>query len=80
MLRPGKRVAPAAQDWYAHKVDGTSGIGGGTAGPWYRVLAITPGGNGRGSAEQNYVEILPAALNAAKHRRPFCCRRTTSAA
>jgi uncharacterized protein len=71
MLRTGKRVAPAAQDWYAHKVDGTSGIGGGTAGPWYRVLAITPGGHGRGSAEQDYVEILPAALNAAKHRRPF---------
>ena len=67
----GKRVAPAAQDWYAHKVSGTSGIGGGTAGPWYRVLAITPGGNGRGSAEQDYVEILPAALNAATHRRPF---------
>src|SRR6266536_556171 len=67
----GKRVAPAAEDWYAHKVSGTSGIGGGTAGPWYRVLAITPGGNGRGSAEQDYVEILPAALNAATHRRPF---------
>jgi DNA helicase HerA-like ATPase len=52
-------------------VGGTSGIGGGAAGPWYRVLAITPHGNGRGSAEQDYVEILPAALHAAKHRRPF---------
>jgi len=67
----GKRVAWAAPDWYAHKVGGTSGIGGGTAGPWYRVLAITPAASGRGSAEQDYIEILPAALNAAKHRRPF---------
>jgi DNA helicase HerA-like ATPase len=64
-------VAWAARDWYAHKVGGTSGIGGGTAGPWYRVLAITPSGNGRGAAEHDYVEILPAALHAAKHRRPF---------
>ncbi len=63
-------MAGAAQDWYAHKVGGTSGIGGGAAGPWYRVLAITPNG-GRGSAEQDYVEILPAALHAARHRRPF---------
>ena len=60
----------AAQDWYAHKVGGTSGIGGGTAGPWYRVLAIASNGSG-GSAEHDYVTILPAALNAAMHRRPF---------
>jgi uncharacterized protein len=64
-------VASAAQDWYAHKVGGTSGIGGGTAGPWYRVLAIASNGNGGGSAEHDYVAILPAALNAAMHRRPF---------
>ena len=50
---------------------GTSGIGGGAAGPWYRVLAITPSGHGHGSAEQDYVQILPAALHAAMHRRPF---------
>jgi uncharacterized protein len=64
-------VASAAQDWYAHKVGGTSGIGGGTAGPWYRVLAIASHGSGGGSAEHDYVAILPAALNAAMHRRPF---------
>jgi hypothetical protein len=64
-------VASAAQDWYAHKVGGTSGIGGGTAGPWYRVLAIASNGSGGGSAEHDYVTILPAALNAAMHRRPF---------
>jgi hypothetical protein len=64
-------VASAAQDWYAHKVGGTSGIGGGTAGPWYRVLAIASNGSGGGSAERDYVAILPAALNAAMHRRPF---------
>jgi uncharacterized protein len=64
-------VASAAQDWYAHKVGGTSGIGGGTAGPWYRVLAIASNGSGGGSAEHDYVAILPAALNAAMHRRPF---------
>ena len=50
---------------------GTAGIGGGAAGPWYRVLAITPNGSGQGSAEQDYVAILPAALHAAMHRRPF---------
>jgi uncharacterized protein len=60
-----------AQDWYAHKVGGTAGIGGGAAGPWYRVLAITPNGSGHGSAEHDYVAILPAALHAAMHRRPF---------
>ena len=64
-------MASAAQDWYAHKVGGTSGIGGGTAGPWYRVLAIASNGSGGGSAEHDYVTILPAALNAAMHRRPF---------
>ena len=70
-FRTRKRVASAAQDWYALKVGGTSGIGGGTAGPWYRVLAIAPNGSGGSSAEHDYVAILPAALNAAMHRRPF---------
>jgi uncharacterized protein len=67
----GKGVAWVAQDWYARKVGGTAGIGGGAAGPWYRVLAITPNGSGQGSAAHDYVAILPAALNAAMHRRPF---------
>src|SRR5947207_8593473 len=50
---------------------GTSGIGGGTVGPWYRVLAIAPHSSGHGSAEADYVSILPAALHAVRRRRPF---------
>src|SRR5690349_9600323 len=53
------------------KVGGTSGIGGGTVGPWYRVLAIAPHSSGHGSAEADYVSILPAALHAVRRRRPF---------
>jgi uncharacterized protein len=52
-------------------VGGTSGVGGGTVGPWYRVLAIAPHGSGQGSAEADYVSILPAALHAVRRRRPF---------
>ncbi len=48
----------------------TSGIGGGTAGPWYRVRAISASCLG-GTAESDYASVLPAALNAAQHRRPF---------
>ena len=48
----------------------TAGIGGGGSGPWYRVQAITAGSGG-GSAERDYATVLPAALNAALHRRPF---------
>jgi hypothetical protein len=51
-------------------VDSTAGIGGGGAGPWYRVQAITATGAG-GTAEQDYALVLPAALNAALRRRPF---------
>jgi DNA helicase HerA-like ATPase len=40
-------------------------------GPWYRVLAVAPHGSGQGSAEADYVTILPAALHAARRRRPF---------
>ena len=50
---------------------GTSGIGGGTVGPWYRVLAVAPHSSGHGSAEADYVSILPAALHAVRRRRPF---------
>ncbi len=49
----------------------TSGIGGGAAGPWYRVQAIMADGRHGGSAERDYASVLPAALNAAMHRRPF---------
>jgi DNA helicase HerA-like ATPase len=48
----------------------TSGISGGAAGPWYRVEAITASCIG-GTAERDYASVLPAALNAALHRRPF---------
>ena len=50
---------------------GTSGIGGGTVGPWYRVLAVAPHSGGQSSAEEDYVAILPAALYASLSRRPF---------
>jgi hypothetical protein len=51
-------------------VDSTAGIGGGGAGPWYRVQAITAASGG-GTAERDYASVLPAALNAALRRRPF---------
>jgi hypothetical protein len=50
-------------------VDSTAGIGGGGAGPWYRVQAIMAAGGG--TAERDYAMVLPAALNAAVRRRPF---------
>jgi hypothetical protein len=49
----------------------TSGIGSGAAGPWYRVQAILADGRQGASAERDYASVLPAALNAAMHRRPF---------
>ena len=48
----------------------TPGIGGRAAGLWYRVQAVGPSSLG-GSAESDYASVLPAALNAARHRRPF---------
>ncbi len=45
-------------------------VGGGAAGPWYRVEALTASCLG-GTAERDYASVLPAALNAALHRRPF---------
>ncbi len=48
----------------------TPDIAAGTAGPWYRVQAITASCLG-GTAERDYACILPAALNAAGRRRPF---------
>src|SRR5258708_22249664 len=49
----------------------TSGIGGGAAGPWYRVQAMTADGRRGATAERDYASVLPAVLNAALHRRPF---------
>jgi hypothetical protein len=48
----------------------TSGIGGGAAGLWYQVRSVSAGSLG-GTADSDYASVLPAALNAARHRRPF---------
>ncbi len=48
----------------------TSGIGGGAAAQWYRVQSVSAACLG-GSADRDYASVLPAALNAARHRRPF---------
>src|ERR1700722_18103518 len=48
----------------------TPGIGGRAAGLWYRVQAVAPSSLG-GAAEGDYASVLPAALNAPGHRRPF---------
>jgi uncharacterized protein len=48
----------------------TSGISGGSAGLWYRVQALHPNSLA-GTAAADYASILPAALNAARQRRPF---------
>jgi uncharacterized protein len=45
-------------------------LGDGTAGPWFRVVSLTAR-RPTGSAEQDFVSILPAALAAASHGRPF---------
>ena len=49
----------------------TSGIGGSAPGLWYRVQAVSSGCLGGGSADADYASVLPAALNAARHRKPF---------
>ena len=49
---------------------GAEGIGGGQAGQWYRVDTITAASSG-GTAQRDYASVLPAALSAAVHRRPF---------
>ena len=47
------------------------GIGaGGSAAPWYRVVAIPDAGYG-GSAERDYAAVLPAVLDAAQAKRSF---------
>ena len=48
----------------------TAGIGGGAAGPWYRVRSVSAACLG-GSADRDYALVLPAILNAAAYRRPF---------
>src|SRR5215472_17250978 len=48
----------------------TEGIGSGSAELWYRVHAVSADTLG-GTAAADYAAVLPAALNAARHRRPF---------
>src|ERR1700733_14622549 len=48
----------------------SSGIGGGAAGLWYQVRAVSAGSLGR-TADSDYASVLPAVLNAARRRRPF---------
>jgi len=48
----------------------SAGIGGNAGALWYRVLAVNAGGTG-GTAASDYASVLPAALHAARHRRPF---------
>jgi len=48
----------------------TTGIGGSGADTWYRVIAI-PDATYGGTQERDYASVLPAALNAAQHRRPL---------
>ncbi|HWG63684.1 MAG TPA: ATP-binding protein [Streptosporangiaceae bacterium] len=38
---------------------------------WYRVLAVRDPGRARGSAEQDFISVLPAALSAARRSAPF---------
>ena len=48
----------------------SAGIGGNAGALWYRVLVVNAGGTG-GTAASDYASVLPAALHAARHRRPF---------
>ena len=65
-----RRVAPAPRSWYAHTVTTIPVLGDGMAGPWFRVASLTAP-RPAGSAEQDFIGILPAALAAASRGRPF---------
>src|SRR2546429_6355149 len=56
--------------WYAHLVTTIPVLGDGMSGPWFRVVSLTAR-RPTGWAEQDFVSILPAALAAASHGRPF---------
>ncbi len=58
MKKEGSAISPAPA------------IGGGAVGPWYQVQAVMASCLG-GTADADYAAILPAALNAALHGRPF---------
>src|SRR5499433_3486989 len=48
----------------------SASIGGNAGALWYRVVAVSGRGTG-GTAARDYASVLPAALHAARHRRPF---------
>src|SRR5215475_6834100 len=48
----------------------SAGIGNGSAALWYRVHAVSADSVG-GTAAADYAAVLPAALNAVRHRRSF---------
>src|SRR5215470_12260787 len=48
----------------------SAGIGNGSAALWYRVHAVSADALG-GTAAADYAAVLPAALDAARHRRSF---------
>jgi hypothetical protein len=62
-------VRDHGHDWYAHLVT-IPVLGDGKAGPWFRVVSLTAR-RPTGSAEQDFVSILPAALAASGNGRPF---------
>jgi uncharacterized protein len=63
-------VAAAVSGWYAHMVTSIPVLGGELAGPWFRVQSIVAR-RGAGSAEHDYLDILPAAAAAARVGRPL---------
>jgi Helicase HerA-like C-terminal len=63
-------VAAAVPGWYAHVVRNVPVLGDELAGPWFRVQSIVAR-QGAGSAEHDFLDILPAASAAARARRPF---------
>ena len=63
-------VAAAVSGWYARIVTPIPVLGGELSGPWFRVQSILAR-RGAGSAEHDYLDILPAAAAAARAARPL---------
>ena len=71
--KPGRlpgSVAAAVPGWYARIVTPVPVLGGGLAGPWFRVQSILAR-RGPASAEHDFLDILPAAAAAARAGRPL---------
>ena len=63
-------VAAAAPGWYARGVSLVPVLGDELAGPWFRVQSIVARQDA-GSAEHDFLDVLPAASAAASAGRPF---------